>query len=717
LVAFLCSDGDPNVDHFSLDKRNLLAYAAASVYRIHITSGIAHRSLPNQEDKEMKYEMTRRDLLKAGVMGGTALGIARSLGPMSNTAFGATGPASSELAGWKPGSPIGYINPNIPNFQLNTFKGKRYEVTVPDTLDLAERASVAVNGLTETTYEPANYEVYSVFSPLSNPPSMTLLCWMEPWEEGWIEATARNRLMSGSEQNVHVDQRWMEVALKLQGPDGLLYTPLKGRPWALDGFQVPKSTAIKYSAGTQVLQPYLCGCMLRTLAVYAKKDPNGPWKESARRLIDGLNDLAVVDGEYAYFWPSVFNAAKNKPVRPPMPTTPFDGEGTNIVLGLAMASRVLGYEPGLRLTKQMINYMRKNFYGEDGSFYSQPGLEIHAHAGLHQRGLLGMEIYAEAADDKEVMQFVVRSFERSLLLGANTTNPPGDEDPLVLTPGDELVGFYPEGTSSTFWETCETDAVGDMVAIATRLSEAGQGDFWDDADRRVRNQFAENQLLEIDWIDEVSQKGSVAKTTYNTSIDRVAQRIRGGFAGNASANDWCGYGIQSGIGSCCTAYGCNGLYWVWEQVLRYREGQLKVNLLLNRASRWADVDSYIPYQGRVEVKIKEPVDLSVRIPEWVKPRETRCQVNGQDRSLGWDGRYAKIGSAKPGDVAKLTFPISEHTDKIWIEKREYTVVRKGNDVVSIDPPGVYHPLYQRQHYRKDEPRVRKVTRFISDETL
>jgi hypothetical protein len=72
---------------------------------------------------------------------------------------------------------------------------------------------------------------------------------------------------------------------------------------------------------------------------------------------------------------------------------------------------------------------------------------------------------------------------------------------------------------------------------------------------------------------------------------------------------------------------------------------------------------------------------------------------------------------KPGDVVKLTFPIFERTDKVWIEKREYTVIRKGNDVVSIDPLGVYHPLYRREHYRQSQPRMRKLTRFVSEETL
>lgn len=664
----------------------------------------------------MRNAISRRELLKAGAMAAAALGVGRSLGLVPQTALAADNQGNSELAGWKPGAPIGYINSKISEFELRAYKGERYGATVPDTLDLAERARLAVNGLTEPTYEPANYEVYSVFSPVSNPPSMTLLCWMEPWEEGWMEATTRNRLISGSEQNMHVEQRWLQVALKLQGPDGLLYTPLKGRPWALDGFQIPKTQAIRLS-GDQILQPYLCGCMLRTLAVYAKKDPNGPWKESARRLIDGLNELAVVDGKYAYFWPNIWSAAKKKPAHAPMPTRPLDGEATNVILGLAMASQALGYERGFRLARQVINYHLKNFYGQDGTFYSEPHQDIDAHAGLHLRGLLGMEIYAEAAGDKEVMQFVVRSFERALQVAENITAAPGDEDPLVFTAGDELVGFYPQMTASPYWETAETDPIGDLLGLATRLSEAGEGDYWDDADRRVRNQFAENQLLDIEWIPAVSKNGPSAKATYNTSIDRVAERMRGGFAGNPSVNDWCGRGTESGVGSCCTAYGCNGLYWAWEHILRYREGKLRINLLLNRASPWADVDSYIPYQGRVEVKIKKPVDLSVRIPEWVKAGQARCRVNGQDRNLSWEGRYAKVGDVRPGDLARLTFPIFERTDKVWIEKREYTLIRKGNDVVSIDPPGVYRPLYQRQHYRQNEPRMRKVTRFVSEEAL
>jgi len=168
---------------------------------------------------------------------------------------------------------------------------------------------------------------------------------------------------------------------------------------------------------------------------------------------------------------------------------------------------------------------------------------------------------------------------------------------------------------------------------------------------------------------------------------------------------------------CCTGNAVRTLYQVWDAILDHAGGVLRVNLLLNRASRWADVDSYIPYEGQVDVRVKEPLTLSVRIPEWVAPAEARCRVNGAERELGWDGRYALVGRVAPGDIASLTFPISERIDVVDVQKARYTLVRRGNEIVQIDPPGRYAPLYQRQHYRSDAVRWRRIERFVSDETI
>jgi hypothetical protein len=268
-----------------------------------------------------------------------------------------------------------------------------------------------------------------------------------------------------------------------------------------------------------------------------------------------------------------------------------------------------------------------------------------------------------------------------------------------------------------------------MVALGIKLSAWGRGDYWDDVDRWARNQLAENQLTRIDWLIDsaapprgpadparpVPPSHDPAYAPFQTT-ERVAERNLGAFAGWPDANDWF-IGHGPGIMHCCTGNGSRALYYLWQNLLHHDEGRLRVNLLLNRASPWADVDSHLPYTGQVDVRVKQPVDLSVRIPEWVTPDEVRLRVGGVDRLADFDGRYALVGRVAPGDVATLSFPILEQTDTIHVQKRAFRVVRKGNDVVAIDPPGRYCPLYQRAHYRVAETRFRRVERFVAEEPI
>jgi DUF1680 family protein len=121
--------------------------------------------------------------------------------------------------------------------------------------------------------------------------------------------------------------------------------------------------------------------------------------------------------------------------------------------------------------------------------------------------------------------------------------------------------------------------------------------------------------------------------------------------------------------------------------------------------------------GRVDVKIKQTVELFIRIPEWTTPGQVRCLVNGQSRAPRFRGRYAEVGTVKAGEVVTLTFPIAERIDEVSIEKHKYTLIRKGNEVVRIDPQGPVCPLHQRAQYREGQTRWKNVTRFVTSERL
>jgi hypothetical protein len=156
-------------------------------------------------------------------------------------------------------------------------------------------------------------------------------------------------------------------------------------------------------------------------------------------------------------------------------------------------------------------------------------------------------------------------------------------------------------------------------------------------------------------------------------------------------------------------------------MIEHQNDQLRVNLLLNRASQWADVYSYIPYEGRVDLKIKKPCrSVLLRAPEWVPAgnEATSAEVGGVARPLTWKGRYIDIGTVNAGDKVTLKFPIWVRTVKEKIGIQTYTLKIKGNTVISIDPPGKNMPLYaDRANLEFGELPWKKVNRFVASTDL
>jgi len=234
-------------------------------------------------------------------------------------------------------------------------------------------------------------------------------------------------------------------------------------------------------------------------------------------------------------------------------------------------------------------------------------------------------------------------------------------------------------------------------------------------DRWVRNHFAEGQLTRADWIDNKPRYMDRRPNLPNETAEQVAERNLGTFGGWMTGGDWAS---RMGVMHCCTGNATRTLYYLWEHVATQEGNTLRVNLLLNHASAWADVYSYNPNEGRVDVAVKtECGKVLVRLPEWVKrgSEAVACRVNEQARAVVWEGRYVNAGSAKPGDTIVVTYPIGEYVTKELLIDALYTLVVRGNTVVAIDPAGRHCPLYQRAQYREGAVRWRTVTRFVPDQ--
>jgi hypothetical protein len=150
-----------------------------------------------------------------------------------------------------------------------------------------------------------------------------------------------------------------------------------------------------------------------------------------------------------------------------------------------------------------------------------------------------------------------------------------------------------------------------------------------------------------------------------------------------------------------------------------------VNLLVNRAAKLLDVDSYLPYEGKVVLRNKGARRVAVHVPAWVSRRQIRADVGGRTAPLVWAGNYLVFDALASGDQLTLTFPLAKTTDRYTVNARTpaeqtYTCTFHGGTLVDISPrdltPTSYE-LYQRDHLRKDKAPTKTVQRFVPSKTI
>jgi hypothetical protein len=603
-----------------------------------------------------------------------------------------------------------------------------HESEVPDTLDLAERARFAINGLTRAVDPEHDFEHYFLTMYMKDPPEM--------WHTGsgdmsccnpkWSESLPMMRVMSGSKLNLDIEQKMMDAMVGMIGEDGLYWVPPasshEAEPWR----PVGRADTCAFGDGRM---------MLAMIAWYERsKDPI--WLERIRKMGQGLSKTAVHKDGYAFF-PCMGGSGS---MAEENILKSYDGpvcQGQPI-RALARYYEISGDQEALAFARELVNFSiksqlwsprdQKEFKwvesSEHGHFQGQP----HSYT----LGLRAILEYAHAANDATLKEFAKDGYEWQRDWGI------------------AQIGNFGDHVWGPDTEPC---LIADMVALAIRLSDYGVGDYWDDADQYVRNHLVEAQLLRADLLEGVS-KGSAQ---YPDAYEKYPQGPEGlqGVASIGVGHDGIPWtpamqerelktvapekpvtkdvidrtlGLMAGMiepttipytisCGCCSGNGTQAMYYAWESTVRYKEGAAEVNLLLNRVSPWLDVSSYLPYEGKVVLKNKKARRVAVRIPRWVDRAAIKARVNGRPTATSWVGNYLVVDRLGPKDVIVLEFPMVERTAKYTMPfDRQYAFQFKGNTVVDVSPrdnnPTGY-PIYLRDHYRQNKAPVKQVAQYVS----
>ena len=619
----------------------------------------------------------------------------------------ATSASTSTLAGHavtsypsETGSSIWYVQPPAPPVSYPEFAGDYYTARIPDTLDLAERGALGVHAMTSCADPAADYEIY---------------CWVGNGKAGkvtmkhsyhdynggqakWIRQLPLGRTMSGSRENIDVDRKMMETQFRMINHDGVYYIPVKGQSW------VGKPDSITPWTEEGVEQAYdiwPAGRAVQSMVVWFARDPqNTALREHIERMIDGMLKIAIRrDG--ALWLPRHFYDGAVPPAEDPPSGGTAATTQASLMAGVARYYALTGYAPAREFCEGITK-----FWLGPATVLNEQGEWLWGGDGTHYHGttmiLIGLLEWARASDDAALAERVRQAFE------------------FGRRHGDPLSGWSPEGYPA-YHPNTEPCGIGDMVVLASMLSEDGLGDYWEDIEHYTRNLLAAAQITDSGFIERAAAgtpPEPALEPGYETG-DNVAQRMLGTFSGMTSMEGHFQY-VSS---NCCTGNGNQGLYFAWSRALKATSDTLRVNLLLNRASQWGDVDSALPYRGQVDVTMKKAMRLQVRIPSWVdNPDAVICTVDAQPRTFMWSGRFIDLGIVEDGQQARIEFPQpdrSVETTIHWLDKekmpteRTYTLRMRGWDIVDISPrdPGLPFAFFTDEAKRHDEIRYKTVTRF------
>jgi hypothetical protein len=583
-------------------------------------------------------------------------------------------------------------------------RGEWYDATVPDTLDLAERGKLAINALIGNLEPKEFYGVYQGFFFNSDPPyaDAKSLTWnISPKNARTLPML---RAMNGSDYGLDHEYGLMRALVEQIQPNGNMYYPF-------DGAGPPKGSSYPQTNA------------LATFAMrnFQARDGNPAWADWMALLAKGLRDDAIRVENRAYYpmqsgidpagtWHFMrYEGSIPLPYKPPdEPLSDQQGlEGAaksdqnRPLSALVHDYQLTGNKESLATAQQLLRFLLKPALWEDTTAKGYPGNE-HAvwagHGHNNPQCLMALLDLALAEDNSWLKQFVKEGYNNCVRNGV------------------VRIGYFPAWVQPLKFNrpawlhgVTETCAVADVLVLATKLSGAGLGDYWDDVDSIVRNQLAAQQICDIDLMRRAAGGG--------TGNDTILKRFVGGF-GNATPvgvpHELCD------LAGCCTANGSEALYYAWHGTTRFDDGVATVNLFLNRASAWMDIDSYLPYEGKVLLRNKRARTALVRVPSWVNADQVKSSVGEKATRPPQAGRYLVFDSLKPHDEIRLEFPVREETDKYTIDGKQYAVTFRGATLVGISPRDTDardYPLYQDVGRRAEVTPMRDVKRFVADRLI
>ncbi len=329
--------------------------------------------------------------------------------------------------------------------------------------------------------------------------------------------------------------------------------------------------------------------------------------------------------------------------------------------------RATAYKPALELARNLADEAIKH-YPISGEFDQEVMNAVHVHSITCVLSSLAQ--LAKATDDGALMERVRRFYDNGLNCLRNE------------------LGWAVERLDREGMRRGEVNISGDIVETALILGETYGEHYYDDAERILRGHILPSQLRDISFSVPSENPDGLDR------FQNVAERSIGAFGFPApfghqvKEKSSIGFNMDivgGAVASLCEAYAA---------CVSQEGGECRINLLFDIETEAIKVISPYP-DGEMRITIKNPCNLSIRIPSWVN--KELLTVEGAE----WKIKGERIYLQKPsvGKEIKILFPIEErdvvlHHPVCTLRAKMYGDIVRAMDNMGMD--FTFFPPYKDQ---------------------
>jgi len=235
-------------------------------------------------------------------------------------------------------------------------------------------------------------------------------------------------------------------------------------------------------------------------------------------------------------------------------------------------------------------------------------------------------------------------------------------------------GWAKESTNAHPGGRGEANNTGDFIEAALTLAQHVDRAYYADAERFIRNGLLASQMVHTDWIVQ-----SEEADTDDYAYSDIRKRARGAFA-FTTPNGYHSYNTDlmgGALRALCKAH---------RGTVTREKDNCRVNMLFAADTPWLSIDSRLPAEGRVTIRIKQPSTLWVRPLEGVAKDGVQVTVDGESRSAAWAGGELIIDSLAPGATAEVAFDLTERRAQEDARGWGTSEVHwRGNTIIAMTP--------------------------------